>query len=86
VINDDECFIVDFIKNLLLPKITNNLNLVNTKQKSIHQGNTISLNKNEITTDKYLELIFNVIKNERDNEGCKIISHDNWFKICGILK
>ena len=31
VINNDDCFIVDFIKTLLLPKIANNVNLVNPK-------------------------------------------------------
>ena len=55
VYNNDDCFIVDFIKTLLLPKIANNLNLVNPKQKPTHQVDTISLNKNEIETDKYLE-------------------------------
>lgn len=36
--------------------------------------------------DKWIELLFNVIKNERDEKGCKIIDWDTWFKIAGVLK
>jgi hypothetical protein len=86
VINDDECFIVDFIKNLLLPKITNNLNLMNTKQKPIHQEINTENIKDQIENDEYLKLLFDVIDNKRDINGAKIISHDMWFQICGILK
>ena len=38
------------------------------------------------TNDKFVDLLMNVIKNEVDADGCKIISHDYWFQICGILK
>jgi hypothetical protein len=34
----------------------------------------------------FLDLLFNVIKNERDEKGYKKISHQYWFQICGILK
>lgn len=35
---------------------------------------------------KYLELLFKVIKNERGRNNSKIVSWDQWFQICGILK
>lgn len=45
---------------------------------------------NEIVQDKYddkhLELLFNVIRNERDKKGAKIIGFDYWFQIAGVLK
>jgi hypothetical protein len=33
--------------------------------------------------DKYLTLLFDVIKNERDSKGKEILSRDPWFQICG---
>lgn len=36
--------------------------------------------------DKWLYLLFNVIKNEKDRKGKKIIDWDTWFHIAGILK
>jgi hypothetical protein len=36
--------------------------------------------------DKYIDLLFNVIKNEKDCKNSKIISWDNWFKIAGVFK
>jgi hypothetical protein len=38
------------------------------------------------TDDKYLDLLFNVIKNEHDETGVKVIDWDTWFQIAGILK
>jgi hypothetical protein len=40
----------------------------------------------EINTDMHLDLLFNVIKNEKGEKGEKIISWDYWFQIAGILK
>ena len=36
--------------------------------------------------DKYLNLLFDVIKNGKDLNGGKLISWDIWFQIAGILK
>jgi phage/plasmid-associated DNA primase len=36
--------------------------------------------------DKFLDLLFNVIKNERDRKGNYIIDWNTWFQIAGILK
>lgn len=38
------------------------------------------------TDDRYLTLLFDVIKNEKDEKNNAKVSWDNWFKICGILK
>jgi hypothetical protein len=39
-----------------------------------------------IESDEYIKLHFEVIDNRTDENGTKIISHDQWFQICGILK
>jgi phage/plasmid-associated DNA primase len=44
------------------------------------------LDNNIHDTDKFLNLLFNVIGNGKDENNNKLISWDNWFKICGILK
>jgi hypothetical protein len=36
--------------------------------------------------DKFLDLLFNVIKNDKNTDGARNISRANWFRICGILK
>ena len=36
--------------------------------------------------DKYIELLFSVIKNEKQSNGDKVISWDEWFQIAGILR
>jgi hypothetical protein len=38
------------------------------------------------TQDKHLDLLFNVIGNDRDKEGVKIIDAVDWFAIAGVLK
>jgi len=40
----------------------------------------------DISRDKWLDLLFNVIGNNTDEDGCKIVCWDDWFHICGILK
>jgi len=42
--------------------------------------------KNDHKKDKYLNLLFNVIKNEVDDKGNKKIDWDTWFEIAGTLK
>ena len=36
--------------------------------------------------DKFIDLLFNVIKNEKNEKGDKIIDWNKWFQIAGILK
>jgi phage/plasmid-associated DNA primase len=81
VIQQDENFIVNFIKSIIGEK--------NIKKEKIEDHNytlTSIKEKDEQYEDEFIELLFNVIRNERDCNGVKIISADNWFQICGILK
>lgn len=36
--------------------------------------------------DKYIELLFNIIKNEKDKKDCPVIDWAEWFNIAGVLK
>lgn len=38
------------------------------------------------SNDKYLDLLFNVIRNDKDLRGNCIINYENWFRIAKILK
>ena len=87
----EDCFVFGFIKKLFIEKLETKPILrinspvnppVNTTVNSTVPSILTPLNN----TDKFLELLNDVIKNERDGKGCKIISRDDWFKICGILK
>lgn len=40
---------------------------------------------NLIKKDKFIDLLFNVIKNELDSDGKRIINRVKWIKICSIL-
>jgi hypothetical protein len=54
-----------------------------TQQTITSNTSTIAVN----SEDKFLDLLFNVIKNERNfSTGAKVISHAQWFQIAGILK
>ena len=40
----------------------------------------------DFSEDKFLQLLFNVIRNDSNADGARNISRANWFKVCGILK
>lgn len=46
----------------------------------------VNTEEDESKEDKYLFLLFNVIKNEADEKGVKMICWDDWFHIAGMLK
>lgn len=93
VLNENDSFVINFVTGLLTPKLPKQKPVKVGKTKIQIKKNTVDNLRNDIEfvdvepiNDKHLELIFDVIKNERDINGCKIISRDDWFKICGILK
>jgi len=93
VLSESDTFLINFITELLTPKLPQPKPVKPVKQPKLKKNTQPSLiNETERVddvqpcNDKYLELLFNVIKNDRDINGCKIISRDDWFKICGILK
>jgi phage/plasmid-associated DNA primase len=52
---------------------------------SSSSSSSFSSSSSSSQTDKFVDLLMNVIKNEYVN-GSKVISHSQWFQICGILK
>jgi phage/plasmid-associated DNA primase len=59
--------------------------LKNTESKKSFEPN-LSTIKDAIANDKYVELLFNVIKNERDAHGEPKIDFNEWLRIAGICK
>ena len=90
VLTQNDNFLINFISELLTAKLPKPKPVKNTKQPKIKKNVVDNLRTDiefvEPINDKHLELIFDVIKNERDINNCKIVSRDDWFKICGILK
>lgn len=56
-----------------------------TKIKKVEMVEVIS-KEEDYTNDKWLDLLFNVIGNKRNENGVKIIEANDWFQIAGILK
>lgn len=76
-------FIVELFETKLTPckKI---LTIIKKKQDIVKTDNLKSESKE--MTDKYIDLLFNVIDNKKDSKGCPMIDWDEWFQIAGILK
>jgi len=96
-ISTENDFTADFIINLFNIKFQEAQ--PNPRQNSMFQApspvNTIVVPTADATDDeseegefkdKYLELLFGVIKNETKNNGDKVISWDEWFQIAGVLR
>ncbi|RZJ99239.1 MAG: hypothetical protein EOO46_22735 [Flavobacterium sp.] len=58
-----------------LPAITDNI-----------QSHDQVPSESPVAQDEILDLLFNVIKNERNTDGLAIITKTEWFQICGALK
>lgn len=90
VLTENDSFLINYITELLTPKLPKP-KPVKVLKTPKNKKNVVDNLRNDIEiiepiNDRHLELIFDVIKNERDCNGCKIVSRDDWFKICGILK
>lgn len=80
--NDINNQVFQFIKNLIFVKIDIKLNKnipINNSLPDIQNNNSLPNIKN-YNTDKYIDLIFNVITNKNK------LDWDDWFLIAGILK
>jgi hypothetical protein len=85
LILNEEMSNFNFIKSLFEeePKI------IKTKQPIAKIPNVVvsQLTTDAVKTDdEHIDLLFNVIKNEKNQRGDKIIDWDTWFQIGGILK
>lgn len=94
IIENEDCFTFEFIKNLFERKfhnipnkiIKNKMSIEDSKTDDESDGEGDKNNKVVTTDDKYLDLLFNIIKNDKDENNKKIVSWDYWFQIAGILK
>ena len=101
IIENENCFTYQFLKGLFEEKLKPKkvCKKTETEQKPTEQKPTSTTiltiinncldevcNTPLLNGDKFLDLLFDVIKNEKDKNGNKIITWDNWFQIAGILK
>lgn len=73
--------IYNYIKKLFDEKNTKVIKIKKYEVKDMVE----KIEKN-YTNDKWLDLLFNVIGNKRDENEVKIIEANDWFQIAGILK
>lgn len=77
-----------YIKNLFEEKL--NTSFKDTKKIKIKKIEKVEMVDEKVEedykNDKWLDLLFNVIGNGRDEKGVKIIEAVDWFQIAGILK
>ena len=62
---------------------TDTASVSSSSSYSSYSSSSSNLSSN--SSDKFMDLLMNVIKNEYV-DGSKVISHPQWFQICGILK
>ena len=96
VITDDTDFTATFITNLFNIKFQENIPKKQPTKTTMVQPETETETETETDEetdegdykDKYLELLFNVIKNKPilNKQGKEVKGWDTWFKIAGILK
>jgi hypothetical protein len=92
IIENESCFTFHFIKMLFddklgkLEKPKKLTNKIIKKEDNTDTEETSTDEEYEVSTDKWIDLLLNVIKNEKDKKGKKIITWDMWFQIAGILK
>jgi len=90
IIDDENCFTFQFIKSLfeenfkktsitLTPKPPTQKALVTVNNENCFSPQII--HDQQPITDKYIDLLFNVIKNEKDKDNRKTITWDMWFQI-----
>ena len=73
----DQPFMLTFLKGLFTEKLA--ARVISTPPRQIKDA------PREVTDDKWLDLLFNIIRNQVV-DGAKVITWDYWFKIAGILK
>jgi phage/plasmid-associated DNA primase len=82
--------IYKFVESLFLDKLKGKPKIIKTKTDdttSEELSDTESIKSNSSQKEnKYIILLNDVIGNNIGLDGCKIITRDQWFQICGILK
>ena len=89
-IMDESSPIYNFVKKLfddkLDIKVVKNIKIKKVEEKKDNQKVVEMIEDKDYKSDKWLDLLFNVIGNGRDENGVKIIEANDWFQIAGILK
>lgn len=94
VIENKDDFTYNFITGLFQAKLISltrpekklKNNLVKKEEEITDTEETSNDEEGESQQDKWMDLLFNVIKNEKDKKGKKIITWDMWFQIAGTMK
>jgi len=92
IIEDGSCFTFNFIKDLFEEKLKpikkeiKTVKIRNEVKTNDETDNETNDENDKEIDDKYLDLLFNTIKNENNKKGKRGVDWDDWFKIAGILK
>jgi hypothetical protein len=83
-ISEENGFVFDYLKGLFTSELAKKKKQsTSIKERVIERSFETPV---ELEKDKYLELLFSVIKNELNPDKTYKIDFDKWFQICGILK
>lgn len=89
-IMDESSPIYNFVKKLFEEKLnesTGKIKKIKVKEvKEVKEVKGVEDVEEDYKSDKWLDLLFNVIGNNKDKDGDKIIEANDWFQIAGILK
>lgn len=83
-----DCYVASFLKGLMTNKLQSKVPIIKPVPIRISSPSptTVVNNPPEHQDDKYLDLLYNVIKNDLKENGSARINWDQWFQIAGILK
>jgi phage/plasmid-associated DNA primase len=83
-----DCYVANFLKELMTNKLQSKAPIVKPVAVRIASPSPITVVNNppEHQADKYLDLLYNVIKNDLKENGSARLNWDQWFQIAGILK
>jgi len=85
---NSDCYVANFLKDLMTNKLQAKAPIVKPIAMRVASPSPITVVNNppEHQTDKYLDLLYNVIKNDLKENGTARLNWDQWFQIAGILK
>lgn len=83
---DEDCFTFEFMKYLFENHFEGNKPREKHEKVRASAQPMTALAEKRVEGDKWLDLLFNVIKNERNADGVEVIGWDEWFQVLGILK
>jgi len=87
-----DCYVTKFLKGLMHNKLQSKVQIAKPVAVRVSSPSPTTIVNNPVEyqvveqSDKFLDLLFNVIKNDVKENGSARLNWDMWFQVAGILK